>query len=59
MLNLNFILAALNQMLTNVEGNREDIPQSNVQPITLHHIEEPLNYRHISKTVDTHLLVKE
>ena len=45
-------------MLTNVEGNREDSPQSTVQPINLHHIEEPLNCRHISKTVDTHLFVK-
>ena len=45
-------------MLTNVEGNREDSPQSTVQPINLHHMEDPLNCRHISKTVDTHLLVK-
>ena len=45
-------------MLTNVEGNREDSPQSTVQPINLHHMEDPLNGRHISKTVDTHLLVK-
>ena len=45
-------------MLTNVEGNREDSPQSTVQPINLHHMEDPLNCRHISKTVDTHLLQK-
>ena len=43
---------------TNVEDSREESPQSTYSTFSLGHIEEPMNFMYLSKTVDTHLLQK-
>ena len=44
---------------TKGENNREESPQSTILPFNLGHIDEPLNCMYISKTIDTHLLIKD